>query len=204
MSVKFDKNGLAISGGDVRVFYFYDDTKEYAGWSDEYINIGVSMPANSTLIDPGDKVDGKASVFTGSKWKTVPDHRGEMFYSTQTGEAVEATELGDPPKDATTIKPSGPYDVWDGKSWVTDHDALHAAEVLALESERKFRLNDANEYMNSRQWPGKAALGRLKGDDIIQYNQWLDYLDALEALQIESHDEITWPVEPEKQGVKTA
>ncbi|WP_204528018.1 tail fiber assembly protein, partial [Citrobacter cronae] len=28
----------------------------------------------------------------------------------------------------------------------------------------------------------KAAIGRLKGDELAQYNLWLDYLDALEAL----------------------
>lgn len=40
--------------------------------------------------------------------------------------------------------------------------------------------------MNSRQWPGKAAIGRLKGDDLTQYNLWLDYLDALEAVDTSS------------------
>ncbi len=31
--------------------------------------------------------------------------------------------------------------------------------------------------MNSKQWPGKAAIGRLKGEELAQYNLWLDYLE---------------------------
>ncbi|EHU01384.1 hypothetical protein CKS_4137 [Pantoea stewartii subsp. stewartii DC283] len=50
--------------------------------------------------------------------------------------------------------------------------------------------------MNSRQWPGKAALGRLKGDELAAYNTWLDYLDALYAVDTSKAPDITWPVKP--------
>ncbi|STP21007.1 tail fiber assembly protein [Escherichia coli] len=43
-------------------------------------------------------------------------------------------------------------------------------------------INQVNEYINSKQWPGKAAIGRLKGEELAQYNLWLDYLDALELV----------------------
>ncbi|HCR1893061.1 TPA: tail fiber assembly protein, partial [Enterobacter asburiae] len=54
----------------------------------------------------------------------------------------------------------------------------------------------ANDFMNSRQWPGKAAIGRLRGDDLTQYNLWLDYLDALEAVDTSSAPNIGWPTSP--------
>ncbi|AIU74081.1 hypothetical protein AT03_17890 [Hafnia alvei FB1] len=196
MTLKFDKNGLTIEPGNIRVFYFLPDTQEYTGWSDEYINLGVSMPDNSTQIDPGEDAIGEASIFTGSKWKRVPDHRGETVFSTTNGEVVTITELGDYPKDTTPLKPSTSYDVWNGSSWTTDKDAMHAAEVAVMQAEKQARIDQANEYMNSKQWPGKAALGRLKEDDLAQYNLWLDYLDALEAIDISTAPDITWPEKP--------
>lgn len=54
--------------------------------------------------------------------------------------------------------------------------------------------------MNSKQWPGKAAIGRLKGDELEQYGLWLDYLDALEVLNISSAPDIEWPISPEEQA----
>lgn len=73
------------------------------------------------------------------------------------------------------------------------HDEL----ILAAEFERQRRIDTANDYMNSKQWPGKAAIGRLKGDELSQYNLWLDYLDALEAVDTSSAPDINWPEVPE-------
>ncbi|EDM2693909.1 tail fiber assembly protein, partial [Salmonella enterica subsp. enterica serovar Typhimurium] len=42
-------------------------------------------------------------------------------------------------------------------------------------------------------WPGKSVLGRLKDDELTQYNLWLDYLDALEAVDVSSAPDIVWP-----------
>ncbi|HBN5388515.1 TPA: tail fiber assembly protein [Citrobacter freundii] len=72
-------------------------------------------------------------------------------------------------------------------------------EELIAEAEREKRrcIDAANDFMNSKQWPGKAAIGRLKGDELAQYNLWLDYLDALEAVDTSSAPDINWPVPPE-------
>ncbi|OUE57618.1 tail fiber assembly protein [Citrobacter amalonaticus] len=72
-------------------------------------------------------------------------------------------------------------------------DELIAAAVL----EKQVRTGQANDYINDKQWPGKAAIGRLKGDELAQYNLWLDYLDALEAVDTSSAPDINWPVPPE-------
>ena len=69
--------------------------------------------------------------------------------------------------------------------------------VAAAIAEKQSRIDQANAYMNSKQWPGKAAIGRLKGDGLTQYNLWLDYLDALEAVDTSSAPDINWPVPPE-------
>lgn len=73
-----------------------------------------------------------------------------------------------------------------------------AKEELAaiMESQRQLLINNANAFMNGRQWPGKAAIGRLKRDELTRYNAWLDYLDALEAVDASSTGDVNWPVSP--------
>lgn len=48
-------------------------------------------------------------------WEYVSDHRGEIVYNTETGDAKEITALGDYPENTTTIAPLTPYDKWDGE-----------------------------------------------------------------------------------------
>lgn len=69
--------------------------------------------------------------------------------------------------------------------------------IAKAQATKANRIDAANNYMNSKQWPGKAALGRLKGDELTQYGLWLDYLDALEAVDISTAPEVNWPVKPE-------
>lgn len=57
-------------------------------------------------------------------------------------------------------------------------------------------VSEVNTYINTHQWPGKAAIGRLKGEELAQYNSWLDYLDALEAVGTSSAPDISWPSSP--------
>lgn len=72
------------------------------------------------------------------------------------------------------------------------HDEL----VSTAEAEKQSRIEQANDYINSKQWPGKAAIGRLKDTEKEQYNAWLDYLDALEAVDTTSAPDIEWPTPP--------
>ncbi|EOR9768447.1 tail fiber assembly protein [Citrobacter sp. CF971] len=75
---------------------------------------------------------------------------------------------------------------------------LAKEELTAMmESQRQLLINNANALMNGKQWPGKAAIGRLKGDELTQYNEWLDYLDALEAVDTSSNGDVNWPASPE-------
>ena len=72
-----------------------------------------------------------------------------------------------------------------------------AEQMASAEAVRQNSIESANGYMNGKQWPGKAALGRLKGEELNQYNLWLDYLDALNAVDISTAPDIEWPVSPE-------
>jgi hypothetical protein len=83
-------------------------------------------------------------------------------------------------------------------AWVNIPSPTHD-ELIAMVVEEKQRLiNAANDFMNNKQWPGKAALGRLKDDELKKYNEWLDYLDALESVDAENTPDISWPEPPER------
>lgn len=84
-----------------------------------------------------------------------------------------------------------------GPVWNDIPPLTHKELVAAADAEKKNRIDSANEYMNSKQWPGKAAIGRLKGDELALYNLWLDYLDELEVVDISMAPDIDWPKKPE-------
>ncbi|KFD25575.1 tail fiber assembly protein [Yokenella regensburgei] len=97
------------------------------------------------------------------------------------------------------VAPAGKMRVVGGDdlpAWGDIPPPTHEELVITAETEKQNRIAQANDYMNSRQWPGKAAVGRLKGDELAQYNLWLDYLDALEAVKTTSAPDIKWPTPP--------
>ncbi|EHQ8968456.1 tail fiber assembly protein [Escherichia coli] len=62
--------------------------------------------------------------------------------------------------------------------------------------EKQRRIDDANEYMNNKQWPGKAAIGRMNAEELREYNLWLDYHDALNSIDVSMAPAINWPEPP--------
>ncbi|HHA1189391.1 TPA: tail fiber assembly protein [Enterobacter roggenkampii] len=90
-------------------------------------------------------------------------------------------------------KPSQ-WHTWDSETneWVISADA----QIKLADNEKSRLIQQANDYINSKQWPGKAAMGRLKDAEKVQYNAWLDYLDALEAVDTSTAPDIAWPTPP--------
>ncbi|MBV7403712.1 tail fiber assembly protein [Enterobacter sp. ENT03] len=82
---------------------------------------------------------------------------------------------------------------WKDASPLSSEEREQAAKI-----KRQALINQANGYINSRQWPGKATIGRLAGDELADYNRWLDYLDALEAVDTIANMNISWPVSPQE------
>ncbi|ESA29118.1 TPA: tail fiber assembly protein [Escherichia coli] len=102
---------------------------------------------------------------------------------------------GNPPVGKTRVAGDDGLPEWADIPPLTKEDLIAATEY-----ERQRRIDVANDFMNSKQWPGKAAIGRLKGDELTQYNLWLDYLDALEAVDTSSAPDIKWPTPPGEQA----
>ncbi|TGC25270.1 tail fiber assembly protein [Escherichia sp. E1130] len=109
----------------------------------------------------------------------------------------DVVKVGDDVRDIYNFAPPEGKVLGVGKdglpAWVDipPEDLISAADV-----EKQNRIDQANDYMNSKQWPGKAAMGRLSDSDKTQYNARLDYLDALEAVDTSTAPDINWPEKP--------
>ncbi|MHA6679861.1 tail fiber assembly protein [Enterobacter cloacae] len=106
-------------------------------------------------------------------------------------DAVFYEFTGEAPTGKIRITGSNGLPAWGDIPPISKEEAIAAGETT-----KQGLIEQANEYMNSKQWPGKAAIGRLKGDDLARYSEWLDYLDALEAVNTSRAPDIDWPISP--------
>ncbi|HFU7225583.1 TPA: tail fiber assembly protein [Escherichia coli] len=129
-------------------------------------------------------------------WEYMPDHRGEIVFSTETGESKEITAPGDYPDNTTTIAPLTPYDKWDGEKWVTDTEAQHSAAVDAAEAQRQSLIDAAMASISLIQL--KLQAGRkLTQAETTRLNAVLDYIDAVAATDTSTAPDVIWPELPE-------
>ncbi|MEY0855511.1 tail fiber assembly protein [Escherichia coli] len=192
---------IATKAGNITVYNYDGETREYIYTSNEYIAVGVGIPANSCLDAPGSYKAGYAICRSAdfNSWEYVPDHRGEIVYGTETGDTKEITVPGDYPENTTTIAPLTPYDKWDGEKWVTDTEAQHSAAVEAAEAQRQSLIDAAMASISLIQL--KLQAGRkLTQAETTRLNAVLDYLDALEMVDTSSAPDIEWPTPPEVQA----
>ena len=195
---KLNSAFIATVAGEITVYNYRGDTREYISSSLEYLPVGVGIPANSCTDAPGTHKAGYAICRSAdfNSWEYVPDHRGEIVFSTETGESKEITAPGDYPDNTTTIAPLTPYDKWDGEKWVTDTEAQHNAAVDAAEAQRQSLIDAAMASISLIQL--KLQAGRkLTQAETTRLNAVLDYIDAVTAIDTSTAPDIIWPVFPE-------
>ncbi|HHL8376061.1 tail fiber assembly protein [Escherichia coli] len=187
---------IATKAGNITVYNYDGKTREYISTSNEYLAIGVGIPACSCLDAPVTHKAGYAICRSAdfNSWEYVPDHRGEIIYSTETGESKEITAPGDYPENTTTIAPLTPYDKWDGEKWVTDINAQHVAEVEAAEQQKSVRLLFAKEKIIL--WQTELQLGIISDEDKEKLMSWVNYIKAVQAVDTQKAHNIIWPEKP--------
>lgn len=194
---KLNSNFIAIVAGDITVFNYDGETREYLSSSVEYLAVGVGIPANSCTDAPGESKEDfticRSADFTA--WEYVADHRGETVYSTETGEAVIISAPGDYPDDTTTLAPPTPYDTWNGSEWVTDTKAQHAADVEAAEQQKAALLAEAQTTISL--WQTELQLGIISDEDKASLIAWMKYIKAVQVVDTSKAPDITWPDKPE-------
>ena len=189
---------IATKAGNISVYNYDGESREYISTSTEYLAIGVGIPACSCLDAPGPYKTGYAICRSEdfNSWIYVPDHRGEIVYSTETGESKEIKAPGDYPENTTTIAPLSPYDKWDGEKWVTDTEAQHNAAVDAAEAQRQSLIDAAMASISLIQL--KLQAGRkLTQPENTRLNAVLDYIDAVTATDTSTAPNVIWPELPE-------
>ena len=180
MTVTFDENGLATQAGEIRVYYYKPSIGEYCGWSDEYINVGVSMPGHSTTIDPGEESPGFVAVFNGTGWEQQPDNRGVTVYSTADRATTVVNYIGEIRSGFTTVAPSTLYDKWDGSKWVADPDAQRKAAIADAEKLRSHLLASADKVMLD--WRTELMLGEISDANKNKLSAWMAYKNKVKAV----------------------
>ncbi|HHH4866805.1 tail fiber assembly protein [Escherichia coli] len=189
---------IAVQEGNIIVYNYNSETREYISASTEFLAVGVGIPAYSCLDAPGTHKAGYAICRSAdlNSWEYVPDHRGETIYSTETGESKEITVPGDYPENTTNIAPLTPYDKWDGEKWVTDTEAQHSAAVDAAEALRQSLIDAAMTSISLIQLKLQAGR-RLTQAETTRLNAVLDYIDAVTATDTSTAPDVIWPELPE-------
>lgn len=193
--VTLDGEGLAEDSGMMTVYNFDSETGLFTGTSDEFLAHGVGIPANSTTKPPLSGKSGKVCVFTDGAWAQVDDHRGETVYNTVTREPVTITLPGDYPKGTTPLKPATAFDVWSGKAWKTDAKAQQAAAISDAEAGKAALISEANSVTQA--WQTQLMLGIITDGDKASLTKWMQYIQAVQAVDVSSAPDIGWPVKPE-------
>lgn len=194
---KLNSERIATVAGDITVFNYDGETREYLSTSVEYLAVGVGLPANSCTDEPGESKENFAICRTAdfTAWEYVADHRGETVYSTDTGESVIISAPGDYPEGTTTLEPSTPYDTWNGSEWVTDNEAQHKADVEAAEQQKAALLTEAQTTISL--WQTELQLGIISDEDNASLIAWMNYIKAVQGGDTSKAPGITWPDKPE-------
>ncbi|MCW6567862.1 tail fiber assembly protein [Yersinia ruckeri] len=197
---ELDKDQIATTPGTIFVYNYDGETREYLSSSVEYLAMGVGIPANSCIDEPGEKKEGFAICRTAdfTAWEYVADHRGETVYSTETGEALAITVPGDYPEGTTTLAPATPYDTWNGSEWVTNTDEQHTADVEAAEQQKSAFLAEAQAAISL--WQTELQLGILSDKDKASLILGLTYIKELQAVAPDTAPNIKWPTPPAEQA----
>ncbi|MBJ3781110.1 tail fiber assembly protein [Enterobacter asburiae] len=194
---KLNQNMIAVVAGEITVYNYDGETREYLSSSVECLAVGVGLPANSCIDAPGKIKDGFTVCRTvdGKGWEYIVDHRGETVYSTTTGEKVIITMPGEYPKNTTTQAPSTPYDEWNGSQWVTDTTARHTADVMAAEQMKAVLLAEATAIIAPL--ADAQAGGYIDDADMPRLAEWQRYRYKLTKVDTSTAPEINLPPKPE-------
>ncbi|WP_039029563.1 tail fiber assembly protein [Leclercia adecarboxylata] len=194
---KLNSELLATEAGYITVFNYDGETREYLSSSIEYLAVGVGIPANSCIDAPNIIKEGFAVCRTADDkvWEYIVDHRGEVVYSTMTGEKIIITVPGDYPQNATTQSPATPYDKWNGSQWITDSKAQHAADVAEAERQKTALLAEAAEVIAPL--ADAQAGGYIDDADVPRLAEWQRYRYKLTKVDTSTAPEINLPPKPE-------
>ncbi|EKN4030287.1 TPA: tail fiber assembly protein [Yersinia enterocolitica] len=196
MTIEFDKDGYAVTAGDVTVYNAMPDTREYIGSSSEFINLGQGLPGHAYTDQPLKAKKGFAICRTqdNKNWEYVADHRGETRYSTITKAEVLIKELGEYPVNTTDIAPTQ-FDLWDGSTWIVDEAAKSAAAIQSATLKKAELKAVADSEIEWRQ--DAVEEGNPSEKEIADLAAWRKYRVELMRIDTSKAPDIEWTTSPE-------
>lgn len=194
---ELNQDMIATVAGEITVYNFDGETREYLSSTVEYLAVGVGIPANSCIDAPGESKEDFAICRTAdlSSWKYITDHRGQTVYSTETRQQVEVTALGSYPEGTTPNAPTSSYDKWNGEKWVTDSAAKHQGDIANAEQHRQTLLAQVDELTSD--WRVELMLGDISDENKMKLSSWMSYKTAVKAVDISTAPDVSWPAQPE-------
>ncbi|ECI7826711.1 tail fiber assembly protein [Salmonella enterica subsp. enterica] len=177
----------------IKIFNLRSDTKEFIGAGDAYIPPHTGLPADCTDIEPPEIPAGHIAVFSPEKsaWSLTEDHRGQIVYRTDTGEALYISEPGPLPENVTTLSPDGQYEKWDGTRWVKDEEAEKAARLHEAEETKKQLLQLATDKIAPLQ--DAVDLDEATDDEKARLLAWKKY--RVQVNRMDTSNPV-WPEQP--------
>lgn len=190
----FDRNFIATQAGTAQVFHFDMTSREFIGTEDVYIHLGVGLPAFSCLEEPPVQSEYQVAVRSEDNlsWSVTEDYRGITVYDIKTLASHVITEPGPIPDTVTRLPPLTPYDKWDGSSWVTDTDALHAADVTAADVQKKQLITQVSADISILQ--DAVALNMATDEEKARLTSLQTYRVLLNRVDTSLAPNILWPV----------
>lgn len=190
-------NGFAVTEGWITTYNSDLTTREYAGAREDYIQVGVGLAAGAYAdapILPTDQDKAVRRTKEGNAWEIVPDYRGQTAYSTANRQPQPITDMGELPATLTLLAPQTPYDKWDGKKWVTDKEAQHAAMVQEAITQKAQLMSDATAAIAPLQDAVDTDIATE--EEIRLLTAWKTYRALLSRINPEDAPAITWPDVP--------
>lgn len=190
---------IATKAGNITVYSYDGETREYISTSSEYLAVGVGIPAYSCTDAPPEPRSGFAICrnLVDETWEFQPDHRGEKVWSTADCSTTTIDYIGSVRDGYTDIAPLTPFDKWDGEKWATDTDAQHTAAINRAENERQKLLKHADTVMLD--WRTELMLGEISDNNRAKLSAWLAYKNEVKAVDVTSDPEhVNWPVPPDE------
>ena len=196
----FDSNLIATQAGTTRVFHFDMTSREFIGTEEVYIHVGVGLPAFSCLDEPPVQSEYQVAVRSEDNlsWSVTDDYRGITVYDIQTLASHVITEPGPIPDTVTTSAPSTPYDKWDGSAWVTDANALHAADVAAADVRKKQMITQVSAELSILL--DAVNLNMATDEEISRLTALQVYRVQLNRVDTSLTPDIIWPVMTTPEG----
>lgn len=194
MATGFDKNGNATETHTATVSSFDQVTGEFKATYEVRILAGTGIPAYSTLTLAPVTKSGFAACWNGVEWVEVTDLRGSPAYNKSDGTAQSIKKLGELDDSVTSLKPSTPYDKWDGAGWVTDTVALYTANVAEAERQKVALRVVADAEIEWRKDADDS--GEATDKEVAELALWRKYRVLLMRVDTSKAPDIEWPTLP--------